>query len=195
MARGGRVSATEYLEKAAAAMETCSAVLAANAALSLSLSLSIYLSLSLFFFSLSLSLSLSLSSLSSLSLSLFSLSRSRSLSLALSLSPLSSLSISLYLSISFAGLFGVPRCHEIRFWTYWCPLIEVTAIYIYIYTYIHTCIYVYIYMWYLQGLDSHNSLFYSVLRQPAMFEMAHHKPSKSLFFSVFTVASCKVPRK
>ena len=60
--------------------------------------------------------------------------------------------------------------------------------------YIHTC------MWDLQGLcgnldfsglDSENSLFYSVLRRPAMFEMAHHKPRKCLFLQCLQLVPAK----
>ena len=41
------------------------------------------------------------------------------------------------------------------------------------------------------GLSSENSLFYSVLRRPAMFEMAHHKPTKSLFLQYLQLVPAK----
>ena len=41
------------------------------------------------------------------------------------------------------------------------------------------------------GLDSENSLFYSVLRRPAMFEMAHHKPTKFLFLQYLKLVPAK----
>ena len=61
-------------------------------------------------------------------------------------------------------------------------------------------IYIYMYvvpsgsMWQFWGfsvLNSGNSLFYSVLRRPAMFEMAHHKPTKSLFLQYFQLVPAK----
>ena len=42
------------------------------------------------------------------------------------------------------------------------------------------------------GLSSENSLFYSVLRRPAMFEMAHHKPTKSLFLQYLQLVPAKL---
>ena len=41
------------------------------------------------------------------------------------------------------------------------------------------------------GLSSENSLFYSVLRRPAMFEMAHHKATKSLFLQYLQLVRAK----
>ena len=64
-----------------------------------------------------------------------------------------------------------------------------------LYIYIYICTFrVYVSIFGFSGLNSENSLFYSVLRRPATSEMAHHKPTKS-FFTVFAVGSCKVPRK
>ena len=63
-------------------------------------------------------------------------------------------------------------------------------------------IYIYIYMYVVpsgsmcqflgfSGLNSENSLFYSVLRWPAMFETAHHKPTKSLFLQYLQLVLAK----
>ena len=41
------------------------------------------------------------------------------------------------------------------------------------------------------GLNSENSLFYSVLRRPAMFEMAHHKPTKMLVLQYLQLVPAK----
>ena len=41
------------------------------------------------------------------------------------------------------------------------------------------------------GLNSGNSLFYSVLRRPTMFEMAHHKPTKCLFLQYLQLVPAK----
>ena len=46
--------------------------------------------------------------------------------------------------------------------------------------------------WGFSGLSSENSLFYSVLRRPAMFEMAHHKPTKSLFLQYLQLVPAKL---
>ena len=41
------------------------------------------------------------------------------------------------------------------------------------------------------GLSSENRLFYSVLRRPAMFEMAHHKPTKCLLLRYLQLVPAK----
>ena len=40
--------------------------------------------------------------------------------------------------------------------------------------------------WGFSGLSSENSLFYSVLRLSAMFEMAHHNPQNACFYSIYS---------
>ena len=64
----------------------------------------------------------------------------------------------------------------------------------------HIYIHIYIYVvpsgsmcqfWVFLGLSSENSLFYSVLRWPAMFEMAHHKPTKSFFLQYLQLVPAK----
>ena len=40
--------------------------------------------------------------------------------------------------------------------------------------------------WGSSGLSSKNSLFYSVLRRPAMSKMTYHKPTKCLFCSIYS---------
>ena len=71
----------------------------------------------------------------------------------------------------------------------------------YIYTHTHIYRYICVYvgpsgsMWqYLgfSGLNSENSLFYSALRRPAMFEIAHHKATKWLFLQYLQLVPAKV---
>ena len=68
------------------------------------------------------------------------------------------------------------------------------------YIYVYVCMYVCMYvvpsgsMWQFWGfsvLSNENSLFYSVLRRPALFEMAHHKLTKSLFLQYLQLVSAK----
>ena len=70
--------------------------------------------------------------------------------------------------------------------------------------YVCICIYIHIYIythvgpsgsmwqfWVFSGLNSESSLFYSVLRRPAMFEMPYHKPIKCSFLQYLQLLPAK----
>ena len=67
----------------------------------------------------------------------------------------------------------------------------ITPQHIYIYICVCGTFRVYVSILGFSGLNSENSLFYSVLRRPAMFEMAHHKPTKCLFLQYLQLVPAK----